>query len=546
VLFPRVTSDFSSSSSSSGIIARRSVALALSLIALALLSACGSYNNTSTGVSCPGATGNFSNSSLPAGSQWTYYMSGFNYLTNPNLPFYEAGVFTVGSGNSVSGRDDFYGSTFTGNFSIISNGTGTMTVNMGNGVGTLTWAITLTGAGTLYVMEADSATNSAGTAYQQDPTALSVTPSGTFVFRTHVTTTGVSLGGSKATVGLMTWAAGAITGQEDVLLGGSVLSSGGSLTPAAAFTSVSVAAPDSTGTGNIQLSDGTQYNYYIIDANTMLLLEVDGSTGFGRAEMQSGTFDVNSLPAGAGYVFGSQGDSSGTVPFGAGGGASSVGQFTVDGNGNINSGGTLDDVRDGTVAALTINAGTYIPDATVNGRYQFNIGTSAIAMQEVVYMVNSARGFFVVASDSTRVEDGTMEQQQAASFTGSNLNGQFAFVMGGLILPSISNPSGELLDRSGTVTSDGNGNLGWAEVANANGSVTTPGCLAGTYTVSANGRGTAQVPGLPADLVFYMASSGRVYLLQNDSLVQISGGMVQQGTSVVDPPGTFVKKGAGH
>jgi hypothetical protein len=542
VLFPRVTSDFSSSFSSSGTVARRAVALALSLVALALLSACSNYNNTSSGVSCPGATGNFSNTSLPVGSNWTYYMSGFNYLTG--FPFYEAGVFTVGSNGSVSGRDDYYASTFTGSFSISTNGTGAMTVNVGNGVGTLSWAITLTGAGTMYVMDADVNANSAGTAYQQDPTALSVTPSGTFVFRTHVTTTGVSLGGSKATVGLMTWAAGAITGEEDVLLGGSVLANGGSLSPPTAFTSVSVAAPDSTGTGNIQLSDGTQYNYYIIDANTMLLF--DGNAGFGRAEMQSGTFDVNSLPAGAGYVFGSQGDSSATIAIGApGGGANSVGQFTVDGNGNINSGGTLDAVRDGTVAALTMNAGTYVPDATVNGRYLFNLGTSGVSVQEAVYMVNSSRGFFVVANDATRVEDGTIEQQQAASFIGSDLNGQFAFVMGGLILPSTST-SGELLDRSGTVTSDGNGNLGWAEVANANGSVTTPGCLAGTYTVSANGRGTAQVPGLPAGLVFYMASSGRVYLLQNDSAVQISGGMVLQATTVVDPPGTFVKKGAGH
>jgi hypothetical protein len=469
-------------------------------------------------------------------------MSGVNYLTL--LPYYEAGVFTVGSGNSISGRDDFYGATFTGGYSIISNGTGTITVNV-NGVGTLIWAITLTGSGSLYVMEADNAANSAGTAYQQDATAITATPSGTFVFRTHVTTPSVVLTGSKATAGLMTWAAGAITGQEDVLVGGSMLSNGGSLNPPTAFTSTSVVAPDSTGTGSIQLSDGTHYNYYIIDANTMLLLEVDGNIGFGRAEMQSGTFTVASLPAGAGYVFGSQGDSSATIAANALGGANSVGQFTVDGNGNINSGGTLDAVHDGTVAALTINAGTYIPDATVNGRYLFNLGTSGVNVQEAVYMVNSSRGFFVVANDSTRVEDGTMEQQQASSFATGDLKGEFAFVMGGDVLPTVSSNI-EFLDRSGTVTSDGNGNLGWAEVANANGSIATPGCLAGTYSMSSNGRATGQVPGLPADLVFYLASSSKVYLLQNDSTVQINGGMVQQSSAVVDPPGTFVKKRPGH
>jgi hypothetical protein len=256
-----------------------------------------------------------------------------------------------------------------------------------------------------------------------------------------------------------------------------MLSSGGSLNAPTAFTSTSVVAPDSTGTGSIQLTDGTQYNYYVIDANTMLLLEVDGNIGFGRAEIQSGTFDVNSLPAGAGYVFGSQGDSSATIAANALGGANSVGQFAVDGSGAI-TGGNLDAVRDGNVDAEAIGGGSYVPDATVNGRYLFNLGTS-VNLQEAVYMVSPSRGFFVIANDSTRVEDGTLEEQQAASFITSDLNGQFAFVMGGNILPTVT-VNGEFLDRSGTVTSDGNGNLGWAEVANVNGSVTTPGCLAGT------------------------------------------------------------------
>ena len=534
MLFPKVTSK---SFALPGTVSSRAVALTLSLVALALLSACNTNTLSTTGVSCPGATGNFNTSSLTANSQWTYYLSGVNYLTG--APYVEVGVFTVGSSGSITGRDDYYQSSFTGSYSISGNGTGSMTVNMANiSGGALVWAVTLTGSGTLYVMEADANANSAGTAYQQDTTAINTTPSGTFVFRTHVTTTGVSLGGSKATVGLMTWAGGAITGEEDILLGGTQLSSGGALNPATPVSSVSVVAPDSTGTGSIQLSDGAVYNYYVIDANTMLLF--DGNTGFGRAEMQSGTFTVASLPAGSGYVFGSQGDSSATLAVGALGGTNSVGQFTVDGNGGI-TGGSLDAVRDGSPAALTLGAGTYIPDPTVNGRYLFNVGT----VQEAVYMVTASRGFLVVTNDATRVEDGTMEQQTSASFTTSDLNGQFAFVMGGDILPTISS-SLEFLDRTGTVTSDGNGNLGWAEVANAGGSVTTPGCQAGTYAVTANGRVTGAVPGLPADLVFYMASPGRVYLLQNDSPVQIGGGMVQQSSTVVDPPGVFIKKGTGH
>ena len=133
--------------------------LALSMAALALLSACGG-NKTASGVGCPGATGNYANSSLPAGSQWTYQLSG--YFLNQSfqyVPYTAAGVFTVdGKGHITSGFDDAFGSALIGTYSISGNGTGNMVVNLTqlNPPQTLTWAVTIsaTNPGSIYLMEA--------------------------------------------------------------------------------------------------------------------------------------------------------------------------------------------------------------------------------------------------------------------------------------------------------------------------------------------------------------------------------------------------------
>src|SRR5690349_12353590 len=121
--------------------------LLLALAALSLLSACGS-NVTTSGVGCPGATGNFSNSSLPAGSQWAYMLSGwFISSTNGYQPYAAAGTFGVdGKGKITAGFDDFLGGSFTGTYSISGNGTGSLNVTMTSGTNqglTMTWAITV-------------------------------------------------------------------------------------------------------------------------------------------------------------------------------------------------------------------------------------------------------------------------------------------------------------------------------------------------------------------------------------------------------------------
>jgi hypothetical protein len=530
---------------------RRAVGLAVSMVALAFLSACGSSNSITTTVTCPGATGNFNNASLPAGSQWTYQLSGWfiSSTTNAYAPYTAAGVFTVdGKGNIASGFDDGFGSNITGTYSISGNGTGSMTVRLNSGAASgnsLSWAVTLssTNPGSIYLIEADQGFNSSGVAYQQTTSAFSAAPSGTFVFRTHVLTAGTALAGSAANVGVMTVSSGAITGlNADVLLGGLAPSQRtlGTTVANPAFT-----VPDATGTGTVTFADsqGTSYTYlyYVIDGQHFLLFDTNTGLGLGRMEAQSvpaGGFTNAALKGG--YIVGSRGDTTAS----SAGGVNSVGQFTADGKGNV-TGGSYDTVRDGSAslnAAITSSGTASVYSVAANGRTTVTLNAGGTVVQQIMYLVSGSRGFFLVSNDTSRVEDGTLEQQAfsagTTSFSGSDFKGQSAFVMGGSIAgtPSVG---GAPLDRTGTLTSDGNGNLGWAEVVNSGGTINAPGCLGGTYTVATNGRAAASVNSLSGNLVFYMVSPNKAYLLQGDSSTKISGGSAVQLGSVVNPPGGF-------
>ena len=90
-----------------------------------------------------------------------------------------------------------------------------------------------------------------------------------------------------------------------------------------------------------------------------------------------------------------------------------------------------------------------------------------------------------------------------------------------------SNVGSNLLTRNGTFIPDGNGNLNINETTNLYGGsstgavVTSPIFLTGnTYTVGTNGRVTANVANLSSNLILYMVSPNKAYILQGDSGVQ--------------------------
>jgi len=487
--------------------------LLVGVFSLVFSIACGSSHNGGGGT----GTGNFSNASLSG--QYVYQINGID-LGNSSAAYREAGVFAAdGNGNITSGEDDFSEGTsvsgptsLTGSYAISNDGTGTMVLNFSGG--SLNLGITLASTSQVYLIETDSFANGAGVAEQQNTSTLSTIPAGTFAFQMH-TLSGVQGSGSLA--GAITATGGVISGSDDVLRGGVFDNNTGvALTLNGLFNT-----PDSSGRGTGSITDSanvtTDFAYYIIDANNLRLFCIDpGILGLGRAEVQTGApFSLTSLSGG--YAFGSSGDDNSFL-----GGVKTVGSLVAGGDGTV-SGGAYDSVQDGNPVANVSFTGSYTMDGAGRAVMTLSPGVNSTT-QQILWMVNPQRAF-LLSNDTTKVEDGAMDLQQASSFSTSSLNGQQAFVMHGFDLTP------QFVDRVGWIQWDGAGSLNWSELVNDSGVAQTSGLLSGSYSVSGNGRVAATVNGLSLssnDIVVYLVSGSHGYMLENDAGVEINGVTTQQ------------------
>jgi hypothetical protein len=480
----------------------KTLSFAAALVSLAFCLGCGS-GSSHIG---PQPMGNFSNASISG--QYVYQLAGTDVsTTNFGAGFREAGVFTAdGAGNITSGTDDFVegsGGVFTdgvtGTYTVFNDGTAQAFLNFASG-GSITLAMTVVSSSKVYLIEADSFATGAGVAEKQDTSVLSSTPSGAYTFRMHTESAGGS-GGSTGSVGMFTVTGGVVSGTEDVNRN-------------VAFNSLtlngSLNTPSSTGRGTGTFTDSslvtTSFIYYIVDANNIRFLSSDLNVlGLGRAEKQTGgPFSDTSLSGN--YAFGANGDTQLNI-----GGLRAVGQFTSDGGGTIDP-GTLDAVEDGITTANAGFSGTY--SMTSDGRAAVTLSGSG-PVNEVIWMVNPSRAFFLI-QDASTVAEGTLDQQQSSSFSNASVNGQFAFLMDGY-------NSSFFIDRVATLQWDGAGTLILNELVNASGVINIPGFLTGTYSVASNGRTTGTIPNLSNNLVFYLVSGSKAYVLQNDASTEIDG-----------------------
>lgn len=490
------------------------LSLLCGLLAFAL--GCGS-SSTSTG------SGPFSNASLN-GSYVCQLVGNDSFIDSANNlqneSYTETLVILTDGAGHLKGVEDFNSSlpaigfvaatAFTGTYTIGRDGNGSMSINLSApSSGQINLSITLENTSKFYAVEADAfanfSANAAGEGIKQNSGALTAAPtSAAFVMRAHR-----ELPSSSSTVGILnTSNPSAVTGSLDVLRNGALL-------PQLTLSAGTLSAPDSNGRGTLVYSDsastsGTKYEYYILDANTFLLMQSDATLlGTGRAEAQAS----GSLTLSGNYVFGSRGDTTASI-----GGVRSVGGFTA-GGGTI-SAGTLDSVQDGTSILNESFTGTYTPAA--NGRIDVSLTpSSGNPIPEIFWMVSPSRAFFLV-NDANKAEDGTVDLQQQNSFATADLKGQYALLMDGY-------NSSNLLTRAGTLISDGNGNLQLNEEANSfvpgnlPGLINDPGTLPGNYTLGSNGRVAATISSVSSNLVLYMVSPSQAYILQNDPGTEISG-----------------------
>jgi hypothetical protein len=287
------------------------------------------------------------------------------------------------------------------------------------------------------------------------------------------------------------------------------------------------------GRGTLIFSDNrattpAAFDFVLVNANQMQIIGFDGSgTSSGQANLQDPT-KFNAGLSGT-YVFdfkGMQGAST----------VSEVGEFTVDGAGNITS-GLMDIDSGGTItAAVPITRGTYSVPVNPNGRGTSTLVTSSGTFDFSFYMVSQGTAKFVGIDTPLQLSGTVTQQAPNAAFGQSSLNGNYAFLLAG------SAPGGAIA-TAGSFLADGKGHITSGVLDENNNGVSAAGlpflpngAYAGVYTIASNGRGTATFATATRTytLVFYMGPGGAssmAELQEIDSGIASDGVFIQQQTT---------------
>jgi hypothetical protein len=304
------------------------------------------------------------------------------------------------------------------------------------------------------------------------------------------------------------------------LASGSIDSNSGGLALSdAPFTGTySVDSTDGRGTATLNIPTVGAINvvFYVVSAQKFLWV---GSTPNG------GAFAGSALPQ-SGAPF-STASLNGTTVFTL---SASAGIMTADGNGNIT--GTVDgseDNADGGGDAVTDQPFTGTYTVSANGR-----GSLSIFNQNfVIWLVNQNSAFIVEAPNGAAVQAGFMEPQAAGPFGVASISGPFA--TGGNSGPLDQTAGYNASQLFGTFSADGNGNVTGNLVSivepepasylcEAYPSLSgpyNPSCsFTGTYSISANGRGTITGTVTPNNPLAPTASSV-IYMVSPNAFVTV-------------------------
>jgi hypothetical protein len=258
------------------------------------------------------------------------------------------------------------------------------------------------------------------------------------------------------------------------------------------------------GRGTLTFSDNrattpAQFDFVLVNGGQLQVIGFDGSgTSTGQANQQDSS-KFNSGLSGT-YVFDFKGVQGAST-------VSQIGEFTVDGSGNV-TGGLMDTNNGGTIAsAVPITRGTYSVPVNPSGRGTATLVTSSGTFDFSFYMVTQGSAKFV-GTDTPLQVSGTISQQAPnGAFGQAYLNGNFAFLLAG------SAPGGAIT-TAGSFLADGNGHFTSGVVDENNNGVPIPNLPfqqnAGTYTITSNGRGTATFATATRTytLVFYLGPGG--------------------------------------
>lgn len=238
-----------------------------------------------------------------------------------------------------------------------------------------------------------------------------------------------------------------------------------------------------------------------------LILSGCGGSDVKFAPTPSGSFNNSSLKGN--YAFSLMG----TNQFGF---LAVAGSFQADGNGNITAG--LEDVNSGGGVFTSIPlAGNYTVGADGRGTATL---ASSVANISFAFVVISPQRALVIRFDNNSSASGSIDLQDTSAFTASALQGSLVFNISGI------DANGADLQEVGLFTTDGTSAIsGGVQDTNDNGNVSTNLNVNGTYSVAANGRGTATLitPNGSSNFAFYVVDANRLKLIQIDSVPVVAG-----------------------
>ncbi len=453
---------------------------------------------------------------------YSFLFQGFDSGGNVEM----AGNFTAnGSGTIQGGQLDsnrsggtlgvFTGSSFTGTYSIGTDGRGTMqliTTNSKGAISTTNYILAEDSGGNFHMIENDTIgtpqTHGSGIIKPIIGGGLTAsTFSGNYVLELDGQD---NLGKSEAIVG--------VTHADGVSLltpGMLDVNDGGTYSPALAVTgSFFVTQNNDKGilflTFQIPASAQViaQYSFYFVSPNDMFLMAIDPTDAThprlgGELFLQKAgaLFDATALN-GISVVTSSGLDGSNATVL--------AGLLT--GNGSSVASVSYDQNDGGAVTLNNAATGTYIADPSMNGRMAF---TGLGAQFAAAYLTAPNQGI-LIGSDPA-VSYGSLDAQTAtAPFSSSSILGGYTLSAETTLDPATVNIIGQLdsLNGNGSMT-------GILDEADNDGTPHTDQTVViPNYVVGPNGRGTMQIGstvGLPSTMVFYIASPGSFRGISTDS-----------------------------
>jgi fibronectin-binding autotransporter adhesin len=501
------------------------------------LSGCGSSgssvpNSGAGGTSGGGTTGSTGNSILSG--KYAFSLTGS--ATETGAPIFEAGSFTAdGNGNITAGEEDLNilpsnitaasqvkGATFTGTYSIGSDGRGLLTFT------TLsqTYKIVIENGGHGQLIRFDSGAAGSGTFDLQTTSAftLSALQQGNFVFEWN----GFDPSDSDAPISGI----GGITLSGASASGAGDFNDGGTYVQATASTTLT--APDTNGHGTATIVYGfstpitVTYGYDIISASRILLIETDATFGtVGEADAQSSGLTATSLSGNYALSLGGE-NTVGVVGL--------AGRIAASG-GSITSSDVVENDNFAT-AAGTFTSGIYtasnvVGTTTVSGRFLLSATDPSLSADNfAVYLISPSKAM-VMETDSSQLLFGQMLTQTLSSFTSGSLSGNYGMNFSGF------DSSFFEADVLGQFTSSGASTLTAGTVDINYQALTTPtvpnnAISGGSYVVvtDATGHGTLT---FTADSVafafhFYFVSPNQIFLVETDHEFVSTGSALSQPT----------------